>query len=235
MYCLAERLGKPGGASAMKQLSCASSLPSSFLEAYKVVSLQDKEWSLSLPSKEKTSTLSKQNGVKYEGLEGIEIRFVDSPLQENSSPSLLFLSEPKSSVIYEKNRILWKEDPHSSIQEIASKKQWQDVLRGDADIYRIDPSLSLSELLTELNFVLGMLDRLEEKKKEQSGAKDYFLRLFVKTSLSRKHYKLENYFFPLLFACQENTVLYVKKDGDYRYYQKVLGFLEHLEINKQED
>ena len=219
----------------MKRLSCASSLPSSFLEAYKVASLQDKEWSLSLPLTEKPSTLSKQNGVKYEGLEGIEIRFVDSPLQESSSPSLLVLSGPKPSVIYEKSRILWKGDPHPSIQEIASKKQWQDILRGDADIYPIDASLSLSELLTELNFVLGMLDRLEEKKKEQSGVKDYFLRMFVKASVSRKHYELENYFFPLLLACQENTVLYVKKGGDYRYYQKVLGFLEYLEINKQED
>lgn len=219
----------------MKRLSCASSLPSSFLEAYKVVSLSSEEWSLSLPSTQNSSTLSKQNGLKYEGLEGIEIRFVDSPLRESSSPSLLFLSGRKPSVIYEKARLAWKGDPNSSIQEIASKEQWRDVLRADADIYPLNASLSLGELIAELNFVLGMLDRAEEKKKEQSGAKDYFLRMFVKTSLSRKRYELENYFFPLLLTCQEKTVLYLKKDGDYRYYQKALGFLEHLEINKQED
>lgn len=217
----------------MKQLSCASSLPPSFLEAYKVFSLQDKEWTLSLPFKEKPSTLSEQNGVKYKGLEGIEIRFVENPLKESSSPSFLVLSGPKTSVIYERSSLSWKGEEGASIEEITSKKKWQDVLRADADIYVIDPAFHLGEFMGELDFTLGMLDRLEEK--EQSRAKDYFLRMFVKTSVNRKHYELENYFFPLLLESQEKTILYLKKDGDYRYYQKVLGFLEHLEINKQED
>ena len=72
---------------------------------------------------------------------------------------------------------------------------------------------------------LDSLDKLEEKKQKDNGVKNYFLRMFVKTSVSRKHFNKEDYFLNALIDIKNNPIIYLSSNGDYKYFDKLLNLL----------
>lgn len=205
-----------------------NNLPPSFLEAIKVNSLKGdkhfcfKEMPTTIVPNEYISLYKKEKDF-------IRITLCDNPLSnfEQSSIPILLLKDT-SSFLYGNHRSIKKQlTPvlNKKKLEVNSNEDLSLILLGQYDEYVFANPDDFKTKMSLFFSFLDSLDKLEEKKQKDNGVKNYFLRMFVKTSVSRKHFKKEDYFLNALIDIKNNPVIYFSSNGDYKYFDKLLNLL----------
>ncbi len=205
-----------------------NNLPPSFLEVIKVNSLKgDKHFYF----KEMPTTIVPNKNISLYKKEKdfIRITLCDNPLSnfEQSSVPILLLKDT-SSFLYGNHRTIKKQlTPvlNKKKLEVNSNDDLSLILLGQYDEYVFANPDDFKTKMSLFFSFLDSLDKLEEKKQKDNGVKNYFLRMFVKTSVSRKHYKKEDYFLNALLDIKNNPVIYLSSNGDYKYFDKLLNLL----------
>lgn len=205
-----------------------NNLPPSFLEVIKVNSLKGdkhfyfKEMPTTIVPNENISLYKKEKDF-------IRITLCDNPLSnfEQSSVPILLLKDT-SSFLYGNHRSIKKQlTPvlNKTKLEVNSNDDLSLILLGQYDEYVFANPDDFKTKMSLFFSFLDCLDKLEEKKQKDNGVKNYFLRMFVKTSVSRKRFSKEDYFLNALIDIKNNPVIYLSSNGDYKYFDKLLNLL----------
>lgn len=203
-------------------------LPPSFLEVIKVNSIKGdkhfyfKEMPTTIVPNENISLYKKEKDF-------IKITFCNDPLSnfEQSSVPILLLRETFS-FLYGNHRSIKKQLApvlNKTKLEINSNEDLSLILLGQYNEYVFASSDDFKTKMSLFFSFLDSLDKLEEKKQKDNGVKNYFLRMFIKTSVSRKHFNKEDYFLNALIDIKNNPVIYLSSNGDYKYFDKLLNLL----------
>lgn len=212
----------------MNFLIDGNNLPPSFLEVIKVNSLKGdkhfyfKEMPTTIVPNENISLYKKEKDF-------IRITLCDNPLSnfEQSSVPILLLKDT-SSFLYGNHRSIKKQlTPvlNKKKLEVNSNDDLSLILLGQYDEYVFANPDDFKTKMSLFFSFLDSLDKLEEKKQKDNGVKNYFLRIFVKTNVSRKHFSKEDYFLNALLDIKNNPVIYLFSNGDYKYFDKLLNLL----------
>lgn len=205
-----------------------NNLPPSFLEVIKVNSLKGdkhfyfKEMPTTIVPKENISLYKKEKDF-------IRITLCDNPLSnfEQSSVPILLLKDT-SSFLYGNHRSIKKQlTPvlNKKKLEVNSNDDLSLILLGQYNEYVFANPDDFKTKMSLFFSFLDSLDKLEEKKQKDNEVKNYFLRMFVKTSVSRKHFSKEDYFLNVLIDIKNNPIIYLSSNGDYKYFDKLLNLL----------
>ncbi len=205
-----------------------NNLPPSFLEVVKVNSLKGdkhfyfKEMPTTIVANENISLYKKETDF-------IKITFCNDPLSnfEQSSVPILLLKDTFS-FLYGNHRSIKKQlTPvlNKTKLEVNSNDDLSLILLGQYNEYVFASPDDFKTKMSLFFSFLDSLDKLEEKKQKDNGVKNYFLRMFVKTSVSRKHFNKEDYFLNALIDIKNNPIIYLSSNGDYKHFDKLLNLL----------